>query len=170
LACPGEINEGGIKPYKVEGIGYDFIPRNCDQSVVDKWYKSNDEESFKYARKIIKDEGLLVGGSSGCVLWAALQVAKDLPADKRVVMLFVDSVRNYMTKFLNDDWMLENKFLKQEDYDMKYFSKQKYYGDSDEKKISDLKLTKVTAVKDDWIVKDTLAEMEKLNTECVKIY
>jgi cystathionine beta-synthase len=138
--------------------------------VVDKWYKSNDEDSFKYARRLIKEEGLLVGGSAGCVVWAALQVAKDLPADKRVVMLFADSIRNYMTKFLNDDWMLENKFSSQEDYDAKYFKDAKYFGDSDGQKVRDLELTRVGALLTDTTVKDAIAEFEKYPNDCVIIY
>jgi len=102
-----------VMPYKVEGIGYDFFPKVFDQEIVDIWIKSKDKESFQMSRRIIREEGLLVGGSSGSAMCAAIEVCKDLPAEKRVVVLFADSVRNYMTKFLNNDYMLENGFYDQ---------------------------------------------------------
>jgi len=73
LAGPGEI-----KTYKVEGIGYDFIPDVLDRRLVDRWIKSNDRDSFLIARQLIRQEGLLVGGSSGAAVWAAMQVCRDL--------------------------------------------------------------------------------------------
>jgi len=115
LALPESLNERGVGTYKVEGIGYDFIPRVLDRPVVDKWMKSEDKESFLLSRRLIREEGLLCGGSSGSALWAALEIAKGLPADKRVVVLLADSIRNYMTKFLNLDWMLENEFITEEE-------------------------------------------------------
>jgi len=63
------------------------------------------------ARRVIKEEGLLVGGSSGSVMVAAMQVARTLPAGKRMVVLLADSIRNYMTKFINDRWMIQNGFM-----------------------------------------------------------
>ena len=115
MALPNQLNEKKC-PFQVEGIGYDFIPKNLDQNIVDKWYKSDDKESFKMARRLIREEGLLIGGSSGSAMVAALEVAKKLPAEKRVVVFFVDSIRNYMSKFLNDDWMIENGFY--DEYDI----------------------------------------------------
>ena len=81
---------------QVEGIGYDFIPTVLDRSVVDKWYKSDDAESFHYARMLIKEEGLLCGGSSGSALAAAIKAAKTLKAGQRCVVLLPDSIRNYL--------------------------------------------------------------------------
>lgn len=75
------------------------------------WIKSNDCESFIAARSLIKDEGLLVGGSSGANLSSALKLAKSLPEDKRVVVLLPDGIRNYMTKFISDYWMESRGFL-----------------------------------------------------------
>ncbi len=106
LAGPDEI-----KPYKVEGIGYDFIPDVLDRGLVDRWIKTNDRDSFHLARQLIRQEGLLVGGSSGAAAWAALQVAKDMPTGARVVAVLPDSIRNYLTKFVDDRWMRENGFL-----------------------------------------------------------
>ena len=107
LAGPSEI-----KSYKVEGIGYDFIPDVLDRSLVDRWIKSNDKDSFRIARQLIRQEGLLVGGSSGSAVWAALQVAKELGAGKRVVVILPDSIRNYLSKFVDDRWMRQQGFLK----------------------------------------------------------
>jgi cystathionine beta-synthase len=111
------LNKGGPHTYKVEGIGYDFIPRVLDRQFTDKWYKVDDNESFYYARRLIKEEGMLVGGSSGTALAGAMKCIKDLGigAGKRVVVLLPDSVRNYMTKFLNNDWMYENNFITEQE-------------------------------------------------------
>jgi cystathionine beta-synthase len=106
LAGPGEI-----KSYKVEGIGYDFIPDVLDRSLVDRWVKTNDADSFRVARQLIRQEGLLCGGSSGSAVWAAMHVAKDFPAGARIVVILPDSVRNYMTKFVDDGWMRQHGFL-----------------------------------------------------------
>ena len=104
---------GPIKSYKVEGIGYDFIPDVLDRSLVDIWVKSNDHDSFRVARQLIRQEGLLVGGSCGSAVWAAMQVAKDFPAGSRILVMLTDSVRNYLTKFVDDRWMRENGFLEE---------------------------------------------------------
>ena len=108
LAGPGAIGS-----YKVEGIGYDFIPDVLDRDLVDEWLKSEDRESFLMARRLIRHEGLLCGGSSGSAVWAALEIAKKYGPGKRIVTLLPDSVRNYMTKFLDDLWMRENGFTEQ---------------------------------------------------------
>jgi cystathionine beta-synthase len=107
LAGPGEI-----KSYKVEGIGYDFIPDVLDRRLVDRWVKSNDRDSFIVARQLIRQEGLLVGGSSGAAVWAALQICRDLGPGKRVVVILPDSIRNYLTKFADDRWMRQQGFVK----------------------------------------------------------
>lgn len=105
LAGPEEI-----KPYHVEGIGYDFIPDVLDRSLVDRWVKTNDTESFKLARALMRDEGLLIGGSSGSVMMAALQEAKSLKAGQNCVLIMADGIRNYMTKFVNADWRKQHGF------------------------------------------------------------
>ena len=107
LAGPGEI-----KSYKVEGIGYDFIPDVLDRRLVDRWIKSHDRESFLVARQLIRQEGLLCGGSSGSAAWAAMQVARELGAGKRVVVILPDSIRNYLSKFVDDRWMRQQGFTK----------------------------------------------------------
>jgi len=109
LAGPGEI-----KSYKVEGIGYDFIPAVLDVKLVDEWIKSNDRDSFLMARRLIRTEGLLCGGSSGSAVWAALKVAAKMKAGQRVLVILPDSIRNYMTKFVDPQWMRENRFVERD--------------------------------------------------------
>ncbi len=99
-----------ICSYKVEGIGYDFIPDVLDRDLVDEWIKTEDRESFIMARRLIRQEGLLCGGSSGSAAWAAKQIALRVGPGKRIVTVLADSVRNYMTKFMDDQWMKENGF------------------------------------------------------------
>ena len=108
----GSILGGGteVKPYLVEGIGYDFFPDVLDNSLVDKYVKTQDEESFLMARRLIKEEGLLCGGSSGTAVVAALKTATKLTKGQKCLVLLPDGIRNYMTKFPNDDWMNEQGF------------------------------------------------------------
>jgi len=108
----GSILGGGtdVEPYLVEGIGYDFFPDVLDNNLVDEYVKTEDEESFIMARKLIKEEGLLCGGSCGSAMVAALKSAKHLDKDKRCLVVLPDSIRNYMTKFPNDQWMKDQGF------------------------------------------------------------
>ncbi|KAF5889454.1 cystathionine beta-synthase-like, partial [Clarias magur] len=115
LAEPEEMNKTDKTQYEVEGIGYDFIPTVLDRSVIDAWCKTVDEESFDMSRMLIRQEGLLCGGSSGSAMAAAMKMAKELKEDQRCVVILPDSLRNYMTKFLSDKWMSEKGFLREED-------------------------------------------------------
>ncbi|KAI1899783.1 hypothetical protein AGOR_G00065300 [Albula goreensis] len=115
LAEPEELNKTDKTQYEIEGIGYDFIPTVLDRSVVDQWYKASDEESFAMSRMLIREEGLLCGGSSGTAMAAAVKVAKGLKEGQRCVVILPDSIRNYMSKFLSDKWMFQKGFLREED-------------------------------------------------------
>ena len=80
------------------------------RDLVDRWIKTRDRESFLMARRLIRQEGLLVGGSSGAAVWAAVELAKETGPDKRICIVLPDSVRNYMTKFVDDSWMRQHGF------------------------------------------------------------
>jgi cystathionine beta-synthase len=102
----GSVYSGGTgRPYLVEGVGEDFWPEAYDPSVVDEIIASSDAESFDLTRRLAREEGLLVGGSSGLAVASALKAAKDLPADAVVVVLLPDGGRGYLNKVFSDKWM-----------------------------------------------------------------
>ncbi len=108
----GSIYSGDTpKSYAVEGIGMSYLPETVDLKVIDEMVRVSDRESFLMARRIAREEGLLVGGSSGTAAVAAIKLAKTLPKDAIVVVIFPDSGRGYMSKIFNDDWMIANGFL-----------------------------------------------------------
>ncbi|CAH0559953.1 unnamed protein product [Brassicogethes aeneus] len=109
LAQPETLNKSGF--FEVEGIGHDFIPKVLDRSLVDFWIKSVDKDALNMCRELIKEEGLLCGMSSGAVMCAALKAAKNLNENQRVVAFFGDSIRNYMTKFMVDNWMIARDYI-----------------------------------------------------------
>jgi cystathionine beta-synthase len=108
----GSIYSGDTpRSYAVEGIGMNYLPETVDLKVIDEMVRVSDRESFLMARRITREEGLLVGGSSGTAAVAAVKLAKTLPKDAIVVVLFPDSGRGYMSKIFNDEWMITNGFL-----------------------------------------------------------
>ena len=109
----GSILGGGdeVHPYHVEGIGYDFFPKILDNSIVDEYVKVNDKDTFKIARSLIRDEGLLIGGSCGTATFAALEAAKSLKKGQNCLVILPDGIRNYMRKFVSDEWMEENDLI-----------------------------------------------------------
>jgi cysteine synthase len=109
----GSILGGGnkVKPYLVEGIGYDFFPEVLNNSLVDRYIKTNDKDSFLWARKLVREEGLLCGGSCGAAMSAATIAAKELSAGKKCLVILPDSIRNYLTKHIDNDWMKQHKFI-----------------------------------------------------------
>jgi cystathionine beta-synthase/cysteine synthase A len=104
-----------IFTYHVEGIGYDFIPEVLEYDNIDEWIYSNDHDSFRMARRLIREEGLLVGGSSGAAVWGLLEALKHTKGVRKALTILPDSIRNYLTKFVNDEWMKEHGFLENED-------------------------------------------------------
>ncbi len=98
-------------PYKVEGIGEDIIPGTLHFEYIDEIYTVTDKESFNLARRISREEAIFVGGSSGTAACVALKIAKGLPEDKVVVVIFPDTGERYLSKFYSDEWMKENRFF-----------------------------------------------------------
>lgn len=128
MALPPEINKTDVDFFELEGIGYDYVPSTLHRDLVDEWVKVTDQEAFPMARRfltnhinssfllfklilrLIREEGILTGGSSGANLAGALKACKNLKEGQRCVVILPDGVRNYMTKFLSDSWMAE-RFL-----------------------------------------------------------
>jgi len=109
----GSVYSGGAgRPYLVEGIGEDFWPTTYDPSLVDRVVQVTDRDSFLTARRVTREEGLLIGGSGGTAVWAALEIGKDLGPDAVVVVLIPDSGRGYLSKLYNDEWMADYGFLR----------------------------------------------------------
>ena len=97
------------RPWKVEGIGEDFMPKTLNGHVIDEWIRIGDAESFHTARALARREGILVGGSSGTAVAAALRYARRLGPEDLVVALCPDTGRNYLSRFFDDRWMAENQ-------------------------------------------------------------
>jgi cystathionine beta-synthase len=109
----GSVYSGGSgRPYLVEGIGEDFWPETFDPAAVDRTVMVSDRNSFLTARRVTREEGILVGGSAGTAVWAALEVGRELGPEHVVVVLIPDSGRGYLSKLYNDDWMADYGFLR----------------------------------------------------------
>src|SRR4029077_17885595 len=107
----GSIYSGEIHPYVVEGVGEDFLPQTIDLSVVDRIVQVSDKQSFVAARRLAREEGILVGGSSGLALHAALPVAAEVERNAVITVVLTDTGRNYLSKFFNDDWMRQQGYV-----------------------------------------------------------
>jgi cystathionine beta-synthase len=109
----GSVFSGGAgRPYLTEGVGEDFWPKNYDPSLVDEVIAVSDADAFSMAREVTQREGILIGGSGGTAVAAALRAARPLPEDAVVVVLIPDSGRGYLSKIFNDTWMTDFGFLR----------------------------------------------------------
>lgn len=99
------------RPYKIEGIGEDFLPSTLDLSVIDEVVRVTDKEAFQWTRRIVKEEGIFCGISSGAALAGAMRYVQELPPDRLAVVIFPDSGSRYLSKVFDDNWMRENGFL-----------------------------------------------------------
>jgi cystathionine beta-synthase len=100
-----------MHPYLTEGIGQDFYPGVFDRTIVDRWVTVTDRDAFGTARRIAREEGMLVGPSTGTAMWAALEVAPELGEDAVVVVIYCDTGRAYVSKLFNDGWLREHGLL-----------------------------------------------------------
>jgi cystathionine beta-synthase len=105
------VDDSDVHPYLVEGIGKDTWPRTMAREIVDEWVRVSDRDSFLTARRLAREEGILAGGSGGTSVWAALEIAKRYGRGAQILTMIPDSGRNYLSKFYDDNWMLDHGFL-----------------------------------------------------------
>jgi cystathionine beta-synthase len=104
-------NSANVRPYLVEGVGEDFWPDTFNRSSVDRWVTVSDRDAFRMTRRVAREEGLLLGGSCGLAMHAAVEVARELPPDKTVLVILPDSGRPYLSKIFDDGWLIENGMM-----------------------------------------------------------
>ena len=165
LAVPDSLNDPGrLQSYHVEGIGYDFVPGVLNRKLVDTWYKSNDVDSLVMMRRLIRDEGLLCGGSSGAAVCAAIEAASTLAEGQNCVVLLPDSVRNYMTKALSDEWMINHDFV-----DGDVIKKKQYGSWWATKRVCDLELNVPLTISSGVKCKDAIALLKREGFDMVPV-
>ena len=108
----GSVLSGGEDhPYKVEGIGYDFVPKTLWPNVVDEWVRVSDKDAFLTARRLARDEGILAGGSSGAAIFATLKIAPRYGPSDNIVVILPDTGERYLSTVYNDEWLIKHGFL-----------------------------------------------------------
>lgn len=113
----GSIYSGDYaKAYAIEGIGEDFIPRNVKMNLIDKFERVSDKDAFETCRRLAKEEGILVGGSSGAAVFAGLRIAKELSKNDVIVIITPDTGRGYISKIYSDEWMKQNGYFADSPY------------------------------------------------------
>jgi len=140
------------QPYKVEGIGQEMIPGTVYWEYIDEMHAVSDKDSFLIARRLAREEGMLVGGSSGTALVVALKIAQDLPAGKIVVVILPDTGKYYLSKFYSDEWMKENRF-----FDIEKISLQRVI------EVKSNGMPSIVFVEPANTVREALAKMKKFN-------
>ncbi|CAG9838323.1 unnamed protein product [Diabrotica balteata] len=157
-AQPCELNKTDVKAFDIEGIGYEYTPTVCDRSMVSKWYKFHDKVSLNMCRRLIREEGLLVGTSSGVLMAGALQAIKDfkMGKGKKVVVLLPDGAKNYLTKFICDQWMEQRNLLPAVN------TRNHWWWDVN---VMELSFKPCQTVEKSASPKDVLALMDKLNVD-----
>jgi len=98
-------------PYLIEGLGDEFLIHCADFTHIDDIYQISDKEAFLYTRKLVREEGIMGGGSSGAALWGVLKLAQSLDQEARIVTIFPDGASRYLSTIFNDDWMRKHNFL-----------------------------------------------------------
>jgi cystathionine beta-synthase len=151
----GSIYSGDmVAPYKVEGIGEDFIPRTADLKIIDEFVRVSDKDSFITGRRVAREEGILVGGSCGTAIYAALQISKNLTEKDVVVVLLPDGGRGYLSKMYSEDWMRENGFMPTPEFSY-------YASDLLDRKTASGKVPEMITVNANDSVQSALNAMEK---------
>jgi len=165
LALPDELNDSKrLDPYQVEGIGYDFVPEVLDRSLIDVWKKSTDLDSLIMMRRLMREEGLLCGGSCGAAVYCALEAAESLDEHQVCVVVLPDSVRNYMTKSLSDDWMLDHGFVDNDIIKRKEF--QTWWA---KKRVCDLQMATPLTITSEVTCKDAIALLKEEGFDMVPV-
>ena len=159
-------------PFKVEGVGRDVLPPNCDLKIMDDWVKFTDKDAFDIGRRLMRQEGIMCGGSAGGVVWSALDYAKKnkLTKDKTIICFLPDTGRNYLTRFINNEWLLEYGFIDEAEYRRVSMEEsllpEKRFGD--DLKIKDLPCTSVSVVPPETTIKAVWKTLQRDNVVLVK--